>query len=65
MAEPIPSRPLRRPPRCVMIHPYVEQATEQRLQAAATAIGRAPEQLAGWILDRVCDDVQLQRLLKI
>ena len=65
MPEPIENPPRRRPRRCVAMHPFVDEGTHVFLQARADAHYCAAEQLAGYILDRVRGDPQLQRLLKI
>lgn len=65
MPEPIEKPPRRKPPRCVAMHPFVEVGTHAFLETRAVAHSCAPEQLAGYILDKVGGDPQLQRLLKI
>lgn len=64
MAEPSEKPPRRKPPRCAMIHPYVELVVLERLKVSAAACGCAPEQLASYVLERVFGDVGLQRQLK-
>jgi hypothetical protein len=64
MAEP-QERARRVPPRCRMIHPFVEEATLALLERRAAVLRVAPEQLAAYIIESVIGNARLEQFLKI